>query len=169
MTPLLRVAVICTGNICRSPMGEVILRELVADDPSLAGRVVVTSAGTARWHVGKEMDPRTRNALNRAGYLSAGTLGEFASSSYLDDHDIVVVMTNEHRKDVTHRLTSPDVEVIMLRDLYEVHSGLDVHDPYYGDDADFDACLETVSRGCRTLQGLLRQRVEKLEGSPPAE
>ena len=52
--PALRVATICTGNICRSPMAEVVLKHLIDNDPSLRGRVDVTSAGTANWHVGEK-------------------------------------------------------------------------------------------------------------------
>jgi len=52
----LRVAMICTGNICRSPMAEVVLQHYVDADSSLRGYVDVTSAGTANWHVGSPMD-----------------------------------------------------------------------------------------------------------------
>ena len=54
---VLKVATICTGNICRSPMAEVVLKHLIADDPSLNGRVEVTSAGVANWHVGDADGP----------------------------------------------------------------------------------------------------------------
>ena len=56
MNPSLGVALIRTGNICRSPMAEVVFRQLVSEDPVLVGRVVVSSAGTANWHVNQEMD-----------------------------------------------------------------------------------------------------------------
>ena len=55
--PELRVATICTGNICRSPMAEVILKHLIAEDPELNRHVLVTSAGTASWHVGRRDGP----------------------------------------------------------------------------------------------------------------
>ena len=155
----LRVAVICTGNICRSPMGEVVLRHLVSDDRSLDGRVVVTSAGTANWHVGDLMDDRARRALDRAGFDEAGTAAAYADRPYLDDQDVVVVMTREHLHEVRQRLTNDATEVIMLRNLLEPGLDLDVADPYYGDQGDFDRCLELLSRGARRLTSALRERL----------
>jgi protein-tyrosine phosphatase len=58
------VTVVCTGNICRSPMGEVILRDLFRE----AGLdVTVDSAGTTRWEVGSPMDRRAVAELRRRG------------------------------------------------------------------------------------------------------
>ncbi len=137
----LHVAVICTGNICRSPMAEVVFNQLVKNDPSLASRVLVSSAGTARWHVGSPMDPRARAALDRAGFRGTGTLGVFADARYLDQQNLVIVMTREHARDVRHRLSNDDVDVALLRDVLDPGLSLDVADPYYGDDEEFDDCV----------------------------
>lgn len=155
----LRVAMICTGNICRSPMGEVVLRQLVDADPSLRGRVDVTSAGTAKWHVGSPMDERARGALDRAGFTGEGSLAQYADRTYLDHHDVVVGMTREHVHEARHRLTNSSTEVIQLRNLIEPGRDLDLFDPYYGDDVDFDDCLETISRGVKILATDLPQRL----------
>ena len=53
-----RVCVVCSGNICRSPMGEIVLRHKL-EEAGLGDRVVVDSAGTGDWHVGDGADPRT--------------------------------------------------------------------------------------------------------------
>jgi len=150
-----KVSAICTGNICRSPIAEVIIRALVADDPLLHGKVEVTSAGTARWHVGSPMDQRSQRALQRAGYHDDGTRGIFADSEFLASHDLVLVMTREHAQDI--RARHADVDIILLRSL--LGAELDVPDPYYGDDAEFDACLALIERGCRELIPILRERV----------
>ncbi len=155
----LRVAMICTGNICRSPMAEVILHELVTQDKFLRPRVSVSSAGTARWHVGSPMDSRARSALDRAGFHGPGTLGAYASSEYLDAHDVVVVMTREHRDDVQARLSNENTEVILLRNLLEPGLDLDVPDPYYGQSEDFDACVDLFTRGGQRLITEFRQQL----------
>ncbi|MGC2485518.1 MAG: low molecular weight protein-tyrosine-phosphatase [Acidimicrobiales bacterium] len=155
----LRVATICTGNICRSPMAEVVLQQLIAADPALAGHVRVTSAGTANWHVGDEMDPRARRALQRAGYTRAGSPALYASAAYLNDQDVVVVMTREHLATVRERLTNPGTEVLLWRQLIDPPKELDVADPYYGDDAEFDNCLGELADGADRLIELLRSRV----------
>ncbi len=151
---------ICTGNICRSPMAEVVLRQIVAEDPSLAGRVDVTSAGVANWHVGSPMDTRARCSLNRAGFLAEGSLGAHADRAYLDEQDVIVVMTREHLHEVRWRLTNPSTEVVMLRNLLEPGLDLDVADPYYGGDIDFDECLDVLSRGVRRLTSEFRRQLD---------
>ena len=52
-----RVGLVCLGNICRSPMAEVVLRAAV-DAHGLGHRVEVSSCGTGDWHLGEPMDPR---------------------------------------------------------------------------------------------------------------
>ncbi len=149
-----RVAAVCTGNICRSPMAEVVLCDLVERDGRLHGRVRVSSAGTANWHVGDAMDPRARRALDRAGLAGAGSPAAYADAAYLNAQDVVIVMTREHRADVLARLTRRDVQVLLLRDLLG-EPGLDLADPYYGDDDAFDDCLSVIqSAGTSFVDGL---------------
>jgi len=140
-------------------MAEVALRDLIAKDALLSNRVTVTSAGTANWHVGSEMDERARAALDRAGLTQEGTLGQFASGDYLNEHDIVLVMTREHVRDVEHRLTNPSTQVVLARNLLDGPRDLDVADPYYGTDKDFDDCLAQLTECVRQLTLVLRQRV----------
>jgi protein-tyrosine phosphatase len=80
--PTLHVATICTGDTCRSPIAEVVLKHFVATDPLLKVHVVVTSAGTARWHFCSPMDPRARAALDRSGLMLPGTSATSASAAY---------------------------------------------------------------------------------------
>jgi len=155
--PLIRVAAVCTGNICRSPMAEVVLKHLVADDPLLCGHVLVTSAGTARWHLGGAMDPRARAALDRAGLWRAGSPAAYADGAYLDRQDLVAVMTREHRDDVRDRLANPTTEVVLWRDLLQPGRNLDLADPYYGDHGDFDDCLALLRSGGQRLTLALRR------------
>jgi protein-tyrosine phosphatase len=141
-------------------MAEVVLAHMVDADPSLRGRVDVTSAGTANWHVGAAMDPRARDALDRAGYSNHGTPAAFADRAYLDRHDIVVTMTREHASDVRRRLSNNTTQVVLLRNLVDPGKNLDVADPYYGDDAEFDECLELIRAGGRRLTLALRSRLD---------
>jgi protein-tyrosine phosphatase len=140
-------------------MAEVVLRQLIAADPDLDGHVTVTSAGTANWHVGDEMDPRARRALERAGYTLPGSTALFASEEYLNDQDVVVVMTREHLDTVRERLTNPATDVLLWRQLIDSTSELDVADPYYGDDREFDDCLDVLARGAHSLAERLRSCV----------
>jgi protein-tyrosine phosphatase len=140
-------------------MAEVALRHFIDQDFFLAGRVVVTSAGTANWHVGSPMDPRARAALDRAGLHGQGSPGAYATSSYLNAHNLVIVMTREHLHDVNARLSNDSTDVVMIRNLLEPGLDLDVADPYYGSDQEFDECLTVLIRGGQRLTSELRQRL----------
>jgi protein-tyrosine phosphatase len=150
---------ICTGNICRSPMAEVFARHLVAQDHFLASRVEISSAGTARWHVGSPMDPRARAALDRAGLREPGSLGAYADANYLNVNDLIIVMSREHVREARERLTNPDTEVMLFRNLLEPGLDLDVADPYYGTDEDFDDCLALFRRGGPRLREEFHRRL----------
>jgi protein-tyrosine phosphatase len=153
------VATICTGNICRSPMAEVILKHLIAEDPELNRHVLVTSAGTASWHVGSAMDPRALEALDRAGYRLDGSRAAYANREFLDAQDLVLVMTREHLTDVRTRLTNLDTEVVLWSNLIDRGTDLDVADPYYGGDTEFDDCLGVIFAGAEALMSLLRSQL----------
>src|SRR5699024_2205170 len=62
-----RITVVCTGNICRSPMAEFVLRERF-EAAGLGDRVSVDSAGTTAWEEGNPPDPRTLDVLARHGH-----------------------------------------------------------------------------------------------------
>jgi protein-tyrosine phosphatase len=145
---MVRVGFVCTGNICRSPMAEVVLSTLVAgvSGPAL---VAVASAGTANWHVGNPMDPRARDALDRAGFTAPGPLATYADPAWLSGCDLIITMTHEQRHDVQLRLDGASTPVTLLRSY--LGDELDLADPYYGDDVEFDQCLATIIRSCREL------------------
>ena len=153
----MKVAMICTGNICRSPIGEVVLAHAVSRDPSLASRVVVTSAGTARWHVGEAMDHRAASALRRAGYEADASLGMWATAEYLSDLDLAIAMTREHRHDLLER--RPDLDVLLLREVLG-QGTLDLADPYFGNDDDFDACVRALEEAVPLLLEEIRRRLD---------
>ena len=160
-----RVSVICTGNICRSPIGEVLLRDAVSREQDLAQRVEVASAGTAHWHVGERLDPRAAAALRRAGFPDDASLGAFANAEYLTHVDLCIAMTREHRHDLTSR--RPDLPVVLVRELLG-EGPLDVADPYFGTDDDFDACLATLQRAIPEMLAELRRRLRAPEASNSA-
>lgn len=157
--PPIQIAMICTGNICRSPMAEVIFKQMIAEDSFLNDRILVSSAGTANWHVGRSMDPRARKALDEAGFIGEGTAGRFADASYLDQMDYVVAMTKEQVLDIRSRLTNPLTHVILLRNLVDPGSDLDLPDPYYGTENDFRKCLTMITAAGQRLTLEFRRRL----------
>lgn len=89
-----RVCFVCTGNICRSPMAEWVMRAHLAT-AGLDGAVAVDSAGTGGWHVGEGADPRTVRVLARHGYASQHTARQFEAAD-LGRRDLVVALDGGH-------------------------------------------------------------------------
>lgn len=89
-----RVCFVCTGNICRSPMAEWVLRARIAE-AGLSDVVEVDSAGTGDWHVGDGADPRTVRVLARHGYPSRHVARQFEQSDLLR-RDLVIALDHGH-------------------------------------------------------------------------
>jgi protein-tyrosine phosphatase len=167
-----RVVFVCTGNICRSPMADVVLRALAADrtltdGSTLGDRLDVSSAGTGGWHAGEGMDPRARAALERRGYVDHGHRARAFETAWMDDADLVVCMDRGHRQTLASMARARagdyrhDDRLVMLRSFDPRAGGdVDVPDPYYGDDAEFESCLDLVEAGCRGLVAHLAQRAD---------
>src|SRR5213078_5399516 len=102
-----RVCLVCLGNICRSPMAEVVLREEVAR-AGLAGAVTVESAGTGDWHVGERMYGPARGELARHGYDGSAHRARQIEPSWLAACDLVVEMDRHNLAAL--RAMAPDPE-----------------------------------------------------------
>jgi protein-tyrosine phosphatase len=146
-----RVALVCLGNICRSPMADVVLSARLAD-AGLAERVEVTSSGTGDWHVGHPMDERAAATLTRAGYDATRHRARQFAADWLEDRDLVLAMDTANLADVRAAgPATPDGRVRLFRDFDPVGPGGDVPDPYYGGDAGFEEVLAMVERTADTL------------------
>ncbi|MEZ0446455.1 low molecular weight protein-tyrosine-phosphatase [Cellulomonas sp. ICMP 17802] len=133
------VMVVCTGNICRSPMAEIVLRERFAA-AGLADQVVVDSAGTSDEERGNPVDRRARAVLERHGY-PAGDGHRARQVERGDQRDLVLAMTNAHAR-ALRRLA---VEPVLFRSFDPDAVGdLDVADPWYGGPDDFEDCLAQI-------------------------
>jgi protein-tyrosine phosphatase len=153
---LYRIMFVCTGNICRSPMAEVITRNLAAltplsDGTTLGSHLEVTSAGTGPWHEGEPMDPRTGDALERAGYPRHAHIAHQVVTARLGQCNLVVALDRRHLQ--TLRGLGADPTRLSLLRAFDAAAGAaaDVPDPYYGDARMFDDCLHMVTNGCRGL------------------
>ncbi|HEY1119305.1 MAG TPA: low molecular weight protein-tyrosine-phosphatase, partial [Acidimicrobiales bacterium] len=119
---------VCLGNICRSPMADVVLAERLAD-AGLDDRVSVGSSGTGGWHVGDPMDRRAAATLTAAGYdATRHRARQWGSGEDADAADLVLAMDAQNLAD----LGGPTDRVRLFRDFDPVDPGSDVPDPYYG-------------------------------------
>ena len=146
-----RVTVVCTGNICRSPMGEFVLRERF-EQAGLGDTVVVDSAGTHSWEVGSPADPRTLAVLARNGHEDFGGRDHVArrfEASWLPEVDLVLAADAGHLRELTGlaRTEEQRARIRLFRSFdpdAERDGGLDMDDPWYGDDSSFDQTYAEV-------------------------
>lgn len=147
-----RIALVCLGNICRSPMAHVVLESRLAD-AGLADRVEVASSGTGGWHLGKPMDSRAAASLSAAGYDPSRHLAQQYDASWPTTYDLVLVMDRANLADVGGR----QERVGMFRDFDPEDPGGEVPDPYYGGDDGFEEVLAMVERTSDAVVEELRQ------------
>jgi protein-tyrosine phosphatase len=140
------VALVCLGNICRSPTAQVVLEDRLSA-VGLDDRVVVRSSGTGDWHVGLPMDHRAAATLSTAGYDPTRHRAQQYDASWADEHDLVLAMDHENLADLGGR----SERVGLFRDFDPVAAGSDVPDPYYGGGDTFAEVLAIVERTCEAL------------------
>ncbi|WP_336630359.1 MULTISPECIES: low molecular weight protein-tyrosine-phosphatase [unclassified Microbacterium] len=148
-----RVAFVCTGNICRSPMAEIVFRDF-AERARLDAYVTSTSSGTGDWHVGERADARTIDALARRGYDGEHHRARQFSLDDFDRHDLIVALDRSHERILTSWARSSDDadKLALLLSFDESADGaLDVPDPYYGGPQMFDEVLAMIESASRAL------------------
>ena len=138
------VLLVCTGNICRSPTGEGVLRHKAAKR-GLAERFNVRSAGTHDYHVGQGPDARTlHHALSRGYDLSAQRAAQLSPEDFFAC-DYILAMDRGHLRIL--RAMAPAGGTARLGMFLEASArwkGEDVPDPYYGGAQDFERVLDMV-------------------------
>ena len=152
-----RIAVVCLGNICRSPMADVVIQERLAE-AGLADRVEVASCGTGDWHIGHPMDRRAAATLTAAGYDPTRHRAQQFADTWLEEYDVLLAMDSQNHADISPG--AEDERVLMFRDFDPVEPGSDVPDPYYGGDSGFEEVLTMVERTSAGIVEALRRRLE---------
>jgi low molecular weight protein-tyrosine phosphatase len=150
MTERFRVAVVCLGNICRSPMAGVVLADRVAR-AGLADRVEVASAGTGDWHLGQPMDRRAAAVLASHGHDPSEHRARQFQADWFSSTDLVLAMDADNRADLAALCAEAGGDpgkVRMFRDFDPLggDGDRDVPDPYYGGDEGFTTVMAMVQR-----------------------
>ncbi|MGH8892326.1 MAG: low molecular weight protein-tyrosine-phosphatase [Actinomycetes bacterium] len=164
-----RICFVCSGNICRSPMAEAVMRRLL-DDAGLATLVRVDSAGTGDWHVGDAADRRAVAALGNAGYDGSGHRARAFDRRWFAERDLVVALDRGHLRELRSlAVEARDRDKVRLLRSFAIDSfaidsfasdtdsDLDVADPYYGGAEDFAVVLRQVEEGCRGILSQLQR------------
>ncbi len=158
MSSKLHIDFVCTGNICRSPMAEVIVREKLAQE-GLADAVTVTSSGIGGWHVGHKADERARAELAAHGYDGeAHRAQQFGFEQ--EQADLIVALDTNHVSELVARGVDEN-KVRLIRSFDPAaEEGAGVADPYYGGPEGFAVVREQIESAADGIIAWVRKRLD---------
>ena len=169
MKERISILVVCTGNICRSPTGEGVLRHLAAKR-GLAGHVRIASAGTHDYHVGDCPDRRTLEHARKRGYDLSAQRAMQVSREHFQEFDYILAMDRGHLR-ILRSLAPPGAKARLglFLEASARWKGEDVPDPYYGGAEGFEQVLDMVEeaaeRWLERVEAELDPAAFKLQGS----
>ena len=153
-----KVLMVWTGNICRSPMAEAVLRHKLAA-AGLDNRVAVDSAGTSDLHQGEPPNPRAISRAGQRGYDLNEQRSRPLTPGDFEDFDLILCMDRGHLGAlVRHCPPERHQRVRLFMDFSPLADVPDeVPDPYYGGVADYDHALDLIEPAVEGLVAHLRE------------
>ena len=154
MMPQIKILFVCHGNICRSPMAEFVMKDMV-HKRGLDDRFKIASAATSREEIGNPVYPPARRKLMEHGISCGGHHARQMTREDYDRYDYIIGMDHANIRNIL-RITGGDPEgkVSLLLD-HTARAGQEVADPWYT--GDFDETWQDVTEGCAGL-------LEEIEG-----
>lgn len=151
---MIRILFVCHGNICRSPMAEFVLRDML-QKRGLENRLQVASAATSTEELGNPVHPGTRRKLAEHGIRCNGKTARQITRKDYQDYDIIIGMDAYNMRNM-QRAFGGDPDGKLFRLLSFCGESGDVADPWYT--GNFDDTWRDVTRGCEALLEWLSQR-----------
>ena len=147
---MVRILFVCHGNICRSPMAEFVMKDLVKK-AGLEDKFEIASAATSTEEIGNPVYPPARKKLAEHGISCAGHAARQLRRADYGYYDLLVGMDHANLRNMHHICGGdPEGKISLLMD-HTARKG-EVADPWYT--GDFEATWQDVLEGC---QGLLDQ------------
>lgn len=144
---MVRVMFVCLGNVCRSPMAELVFKEMVAQK-GLSSVIEVASSGTNNFHEGSPVHQGTRKKLSSVGIYSGAKKSQQFKKAHYEKYDYIVCMDQSNIKDAAY-ITGGDRDNKIKLLLSYAGEDRDIDDPWYTND--FDATYRDVVKGCEKL------------------
>ena len=142
---MVKILMVCLGNICRSPLAHGILESKLPSDQFL-----VDSAGTANYHIGEAPDRRSIAVAKRHDIDISRQRGQQFKTSFFDFYDHIYVM-DEHNYENVIALARNSYDISKVKLIMEEDSSLRVNyvpDPYYGDESGFEYVYNLLNQVC---------------------
>lgn len=151
---MIRVLFVCHGNICRSPMAEFVMKDLV-QKAGLADSFEIESAATSTEELGNPVHRGTRKILAARGISCEGKTARQIRREDYDKFDYLIGMDDDNVRRMRHMLRGdPDGKIYKLLEF--ANSSRSIADPWYT--GDFEATYRDVMEGCEALLGKFASR-----------
>ena len=149
-----RILFVCLGNICRSPMAEFVMKDLVRQE-GLAWKYEIASAATSSEELGNPVYPPARRKLAEHGLSCAGKTARRLTKADYGEYDLLIGMDRMNLRNMQRLYGGdPKGKIHLLMD-YTDRPG-EVADPWYT--GDFEETWQDVCEGCRGLLKLLERK-----------
>lgn len=150
-----RILFVCHGNICRSPMAEFVMKDLVKK-AGLEQHFVIESAATSTEEIGNSVYPPARRKLAEHGIGCQGKTARQMTRGDYDRYDLLIGMDSWNIRNMRNICggSDPEDKIVMLMD-FTRRPG-DVADPWYT--GDFEATWRDVLEGCQALLAKLEKK-----------
>ena len=151
-----KILFVCWGNICRSPMAEYIMKDLL-EKRGLTDVVYVESAATSTEEIGNPVYPPARSELAKHGIACAGHHARQVRPEDYEHFNYIVGMEDIHIRIMKQRFFNGDPEgkLSLCMDFTD-HPGEQVDDPWYT--GDFSGVYQQILAGCEGLLNLILER-----------
>lgn len=146
-----KILFVCTGNICRSPSAEAVLKHMAMKQDVL-DELVIDSAGTHGYHVGEPSDSRAIDHAAIRGIDMNGIIARKVNLTDFDNFDLIVAMDRSHFAQLDRlKPVNAQAELRLFTDFMNEPQMQDIPDPYYGGAQGFDVVLDMLEEGCLQL------------------
>ena len=143
-----RILFVCHGNICRSPMAEFIMRDLVTH-AGLGGKFHIASAATSTEELGNPVYPPARRKLAEHGISCAGKTARQLTQEDYSQYNLLIGMDRTNLRNMSYILGGDPEEKLHLLLEFAGRSGEGIADPWYT--GDFESTFRDVLAGCKGL------------------
>ena len=144
---MINILFVCLGNICRSPMAEFVMKDLVKKH-RLSDRIHIASAATSTWEIGNPVHHGTRTKLAEHGISCKGKTARLLTKADYTAYDYIIGMEKSNLTDMLDILgEDPQGKLSLLLDWTGEQRG--IADPWYTHN--FEATWQDVLRGCTAL------------------
>ncbi len=159
-----RIAFVCTGNICRSPVAEALARAH-AENSGLAAQCHFESFGTHGYHVGEGADPRTQATARQLGVDLGAHRARRISAEDCREADLILAMDRGHERILRRMASASEASRIHLYlPWLDMPDGPDVPDPYYGEADGFIAVHQLLDAAADRLAQRLPMLLSRTDG-----